>query len=112
MTRSTVRPLPAADTFMILFPDAFAEDPERCHALAAQMEATYPGLRFTAVQSQSIRPENGFTLGYSEPTLVPLMGTAGEGEDPASQRSRPTAATMSDMSETLRAFVRGAAALN
>lgn len=112
MTSSTLRPLPAADTFMILFPDTFAEDPERCHALAEQMSAAYPGLRFEAVTSQRIRPENGFNLGYSEPTLVPLMGAAGEGADPASFRSRPTAATMDDMSETLRTFVRGAAALN
>jgi hypothetical protein len=37
-----------------------------------RMEDAYPSLEFRAVQNRFIRPENGFTLGGSEPTLIPL----------------------------------------
>lgn len=39
---------------MILFPETFDGDPERCHAVAARMEAAYPGLQFRAVQNRFI----------------------------------------------------------
>lgn len=103
---------PTADTFMIMFPDEFAEDTDRCHELVAHMEAAYPGRRFEAVQSHRIRPENGMSLSYREPTLIPLLGSAGEDADPADQRDKPSAATMDEMRDTLQAFIRGPAALN
>jgi hypothetical protein len=73
------RPLAAVTLFMILFPETFDEDPERCHAVAARMEAAYPSLQFRAVQNRFIRPENSFTLSWSEPTLILCVGSAGEG---------------------------------
>ncbi len=81
MTSCPTRSLPAATLLLILFPETFDADPERCHAVAARMEAAYPGLQFRAVQNRFIRPENGFTLRCLEPTLIPCVGAAGEGVD-------------------------------
>ncbi|KMO17831.1 hypothetical protein QR78_16525 [Methylobacterium indicum] len=112
MTSCPTRPLPAATLFMILFPESFDEDPERCYAVAVRMEAAHPGLRFRAVQNRFIRPENGFTLSCSEPTLIPCVGAAGEGVYAESQPARPSLETMRELEESLRIAVRGAAALD
>lgn len=112
MSHTTAPRRPVADTFMIMFPDEFAEDADRCHELVAHMEAAYPGRRFEAVQSHRIRPENGMSLSYREPTLIPLLGSAGEDADPADQRDKPSVDTMREMRDTLQAFIRGPAALN
>ncbi len=56
MTSCPTRPLPAATLFMILFPESFDEDPERCHAVAVRMEAAYPGLQFRRCRIGSSGP--------------------------------------------------------
>lgn len=112
MSHTSAPRRPVTDVFMILLPDDFADDPERCDALLDHMKAAYPGLRFQPVQTQSIRPENGMSFSYREPALVPLLGSAGEGADPSDQRDKPSAATMNEMRDTLQAFIRGPAALN
>ncbi len=58
MPSCPTRLLPAATLFMILFPETFEADPERCHAVAPRMEVAYPGMQVRAVQNRFIRPEN------------------------------------------------------
>ncbi len=96
MTSCPTRSLPAATLLLILFPETFDADPERCHAVAARMEAAYPGLQFRAVQNRFIRPENGFTLRCLEPTLIPCVGAAGRGlMQPTNRQAEPE--TMRDL---------------
>jgi hypothetical protein len=104
--------LPETTEFMVLLPEVILEDEDRRDDLLDHLEAAFPGASFRAVRCECLRSPEGAPVVINDPLVVPVMGSAGEGADPKSQRRRPSDDRMRDIMGTMTAFIGGAAALN
>lgn len=102
---------PETTEFIVLLPAAVVENEERRENLLDGLEAAFPGSRFRAVQSESLRNPAGRRLVISEPLVVPIMGDANTGI-PEPIRRRPSDERMHDMMATLQALLSAPASLN
>ena len=103
---------PETTTFMVLVPDEMTDDIERLQDLAEHMEAAFPGVVFEVVQSRPVGATHGYEICVPKPSIVPLVGQAGEEADQITFRRRPSNERMSEIQRALDAFMKGAAALN
>jgi hypothetical protein len=103
---------PETTEFIVLLPAAILEDEERRGTLLGRMEAAFPGSSFRAVQCERLRDPEGEPLIVSDPLVVPMIGSAGDGSKPEPMRRRPSDTRMGEITNALAIFLAGEKALS
>lgn len=103
---------PETTEFMVLLPDDVLDDPPRRAGLVDRLEASFPGSNFRTAHCESLCDPEGQRLIITEPLIVPVMGTAGDGSQREPMRRRPSPALLNEMMSTLFAFLAGRSALH
>lgn len=103
---------PETTEFIVLLPDDVLHDEPRREGLIDRLEISFPGSTFRAVQCESLHDPEGKRLIVTEPLVVPMMGTAGDGSQPEPMRRRPSPSRMSDITATMLAYLGGPASLH